>query len=150
MGTLEKNPSYIMEYRREESCLPHFSTYSSTTLSRTYPEELNVYGRWCKEEHATAPGYRMQLAANKLKERAEKRKVTINTEKSFTKLFTLSSPTQSVTPYRIGDTILKHEEEPTYLRITLDKHLTWRAHVNEIEAMARRKLAIMRKLARTT
>lgn len=41
-------------------------------------------------------------------------------------------------------------DEATYLGVTFDKRLTWKSHISKIEGNARRKLAIMRKLAGTT
>jgi len=47
-------------------------------------------------------------------------------------------------------TPLAEVDEATYLGVTFDKRQTWRPHINRVEGMARRKLAIMRKLASTT
>jgi hypothetical protein len=41
------------------------------------------------------------------------------------------------------------EEQQTYLGVTFDKRMTWKQHITSAEAMARRKMNIMRKLART-
>ena len=45
---------------------------------------------------------------------------------------------------------LKEEDEATYLCVTFDKRLTWKPHTLRTERKARKKLAIMRKLAGTT
>jgi hypothetical protein len=44
---------------------------------------------------------------------------------------------------------LKIEEQQTYLGVTFDKRMTWKQHITSAEAMARRKMNIMRKLAGT-
>ena len=45
---------------------------------------------------------------------------------------------------------LKEDDEPTYLGVTFDKRQTWKPHLQEAETRARRKLALMRKLAGST
>ena len=103
---------------------------------------------WCKEEHASTATYRMQLAADKLAAWAEEWNVHINKEKSSTTLFTLSSKQKAGT-IKLGDTPLRSDEEATYLGVTFDKKQTWKPHIQQAEAKARRKLAILRKLAGT-
>ena len=103
---------------------------------------------WCKEEYATTATYRMRLAADTLAAWAEEWNVTINKEKSSTTLFTLSSK-QKPGIIKLGDTPLKNEEEATYLGVTFDKRQTWKPHIDRAEGKARRKLAILRKLAGT-
>jgi len=75
--------------------------------------------------------------------------VTINKEKSSTSLFTLSTK-QKAGPIKLGNTTLKNEEEVTYLGVTFDKKQTWRPHIQKAETKARKKLAILRKLAGTS
>nr|KAG5706601.1 hypothetical protein BaRGS_005671 [Batillaria attramentaria] len=104
---------------------------------------------WCVEEHATTAAYRMQQAADKLAAWADTWCVSINKEKSSTTLFTLS-PKQKAGSIRIGDTSLKTDNEPTYLGVTFDKRQTWKPHTQKAEAKAKRKLAILRKLAGTS
>ena len=41
------------------------------------------------------------------------------------------------------------EDQHTYLGVTLDKRMTWKQHITSAQAMARRKLNIVRKLAGT-
>ena len=104
---------------------------------------------WCKEEYATTATYRMQLAADKLNSWTERWCVTVNKEKSSTTLFTLS-PKQKAGTINLGGTPLKEDEEATYLGVTFDKRQTWKPHIVKAEAKARRRLAILRKLAGTT
>ncbi|KAK7089030.1 hypothetical protein V1264_024783 [Littorina saxatilis] len=89
----------------------------------------------------------MQLAADRLAAWADEWCVAINKEKSSTTLFTLSSKQKTGT-IKLGDTPLRSDDEATYLGVTFDKKQTWKPHIHNAEAKARRKLAIMRKLAR--
>ena len=104
---------------------------------------------WCKEEYATTATYRVNQALERLHEWSQKWCVKINKEKSSTTLFTLS-PKAETGKIKLGDTFLQTEEEVTYLGVTFDKRLTWRTHIEKAETKARRKLAIMRKLAGTS
>lgn len=104
---------------------------------------------WCKEEHASTATHRMQGAMDKLTAWAEDWCVTINKEKSSTTLFTLSTK-QKAGKVMMAGTPLKEEDEATYLGVTFDKRQTWKPHISRVEGTARRKLAMMRKLAGTT
>jgi len=103
---------------------------------------------WCSEEYSSIARYRMQEATEKLSTWAEEWCVKVNTEKTCTTLFSLSSK-QKVGTIRICDTPLTEVEEATYLGVTFDKRLTWKAHLAQTEAKARKRLAILRKLAGT-
>ena len=50
----------------------------------------------------------------------------------------------------ICNTSLAQVEEATYLGVTFDRRLTWKAHLAQAETKARKKLAILRKLAGTS
>ncbi|XP_052257940.1 uncharacterized protein LOC127862720 [Dreissena polymorpha] len=91
----------------------------------------------------------MQEAIDKLTAWAEDWCVMINKEKSSTTLFTLSSKQKAGT-VRMGDTPMTEADETTYLGVTFDKRQTWKPHLMKAEGRARRKLAMMRKLAGTT
>ena len=103
---------------------------------------------WCTEEYATTATYRMQMALDKVSAWADKWCVSINRDKTTGTLFTLSP---KATPGRLtlSNTILKMEDQQTYLGVTFDKRLTWKQHITQAEGKARRKLNIMRKLAGT-
>ena len=49
----------------------------------------------------------------------------------------------------LDDTELQHTDSVTYLGITFDKRQTWKTHISRAKANARRKLALLRKLAGT-
>ena len=74
--------------------------------------------------------------------------VKINRTKSFITLFTLSTKAKHV-KIMLDDVELQHTDSTTYLGVTFDKRQTWRNHINSTEAKARRKLALLRKLAGT-
>ena len=60
------------------------------------------------------------------------------------------SPKKQASPIKIGTHTLKEEDQATYIGVTFDKRLTWKTHTLCTEGKARKKLAIMRKLAGTT
>ena len=103
---------------------------------------------WCTEEHATTAQLRLQEAANTLSNWTQDWCVKINKTKSFTTLFTLSTKAKHV-KIMLDDVELQYTDSTTYLGVTFDKRQTWRNHINSIEAKARRKLALIRKLAGT-
>ena len=103
---------------------------------------------WCTEEHATTAQLRLQEAANILSNWTQDWCVKINKTKSFTTLFTLSTKVKHV-KIMLDDVELQHTDNTTYLGVTFDKRQTWRHHINSTEAKARRKLALLRKLAGT-
>ena len=103
---------------------------------------------WCNEEYATTARYRMQLALDVLTTWAKSWCVTINREKSTATLFSLSTK-EFASKLMLGDTPLKMEDQQTYLGVTFDKRMTWKQHIQNAEAKARRKMNIMRKLAGT-
>ena len=103
---------------------------------------------WCTEEYATTATFRMQQAANILAAWAEKWSVSINKDKSSTTLFTLTK--QQTGTITLGDIPLKKDDQPTYLGVTFDRKQTWKPYLQEGETRARRKLALMRKLAGST
>ena len=51
---------------------------------------------------------------------------------------------------RLNNQQVPQVETPTFLGVTLDTRLTWKPHLEAVEAKATRKLAIMKKLAGTT
>ena len=103
---------------------------------------------WCTEEQAATATYRMQLALNNLSEWTEKWCLKINKDKSAVTLFTLS--TQKAGKLTLGNEPLQYENEQTYLGVTFDKRLTWKAQIEKAESRARRRLGMMRKLAGTS
>ena len=103
---------------------------------------------WCKEDHATTTQLRLQESANILSKWTQDWCVKINKTKSFTTLFTLSTKAKHI-KIMLEDVELQHIDSTTYLGVTFDKRQTWRYHINGAQAKARRKLALLRKLAGT-
>ena len=103
---------------------------------------------WCKEEHATTAQLRLQEAVNILSNWTQDWCVKINKTKSFTTLFTLSTIAKRV-KIMLEDVKLQHTDSTTYLGVTFDKRQTWRKHIDGAQAKARRKLALLQKLAGT-
>jgi len=103
---------------------------------------------WCSEEYATTATHRIQLALDKVAGWADSWCITINREKTTATLFSLSTKTQAGR-LKMGDSEIKLEDQQTYLGVTFDKRLTWKQHIQDAEAKARRKMNIMRKLAGT-
>ena len=99
--------------------------------------------------HASTANYRNQQAIDQLTAWTEDWCVTVNTDKSSTSLFTLS-PNKQARPIKMGTHTVKEENQATYLGVTFEKRLTWKTHILRTEGKARKKLAIMRKLAGTT
>ena len=103
---------------------------------------------WSTEEYATTAKVRLQEATNILSSWAKDWCVKINITKSFTTLFTLSTKSKPM-KIMLDDTELQHTDSATYIGITFDKRQPWKTHINRAEAKARRKLALLRKLAGT-
>ena len=110
-----------------------------------YADDLVI---WCREECAAAATCRMRLAAGGLNGWTEKWSVAVNRVKSSTTLFTLS-PKQKAGTITLGGTPLKEDEEATYLGVTFHKGRALRQHIARAEGKAKRKMAILRKLAGT-
>ena len=89
------------------------------------------------------------MAVDKLNSWTEKLCVAVNRDKSSTTLFTLV-PKQKAGTITLAGTPLKEDQGATYLGITFDKRQTWKQHIAKAEAKARRRMAILRKLAGTT
>ena len=110
-----------------------------------YADDLVI---WCTEEYATTATYRMQTAVTALEAWSKKWNVQINKDKSSTTLFTLTQ--QKAGDITLDGTVLKQDDEPTYLGVTYDKKQTWKPHIQKAATKAKRKLAILRKLAGST
>ena len=100
------------------------------------------------EEYETTAKIRLQEAINILSSWTQDRCVKINKTKYFTILFTLSTKSKPM-KIMLDDTELQHTDSATYLGITFDKRQTWKTHISKADAKARRKLALLRKLAGT-
>ena len=75
--------------------------------------------------------------------------IEINRVKSVTTVFSLS-PSKETVRIKLGDSILPQIDTPTFLGVKLDTRLTWKPHLEDMEARGIRRLALMRKLSGTT
>jgi hypothetical protein len=64
----------------------------------------------------------------------------LKTEKSCTTLFTLS-PKQKVGPRCVSNTLWADAEGTTYLGLTFDKWLTWKAHKEQAKSKTKRSFS---------
>ncbi|PVD34162.1 hypothetical protein C0Q70_05425 [Pomacea canaliculata] len=103
---------------------------------------------WCTEEHLTTANYRLQEALNVLQDWTKRWLVKVNPKKTTYTIFSLSTREQKAT-LKFDGQILPLEDNPTYLGVTFDKRLTWKPQTKKVEARAKVRLAIMKKLAGT-
>ena len=103
---------------------------------------------WTAAEQTTTATVRMQTAINSISSWADKWMVTINRTKTEATIFSLS-PKKETLCLKIDNEELPQQETPTYLGVKLDRKLTWTPYINSMEAKARKKMGIMKKLAGT-
>ena len=103
---------------------------------------------WSTEEYAATAQIRLQTAVNILSNWANEWCVKINRSKTFTTLFTLSTKVKPV-KIMLNHTELQHIDSATYLGVTFDRRQTWKPYICNAETKARRKLALLRKIAGT-
>ena len=101
------------------------------------------------EEHTTTAVHRIQNTINKVCSWTESWALQLNTTKTVSTLFTLSTAKEKVS-LKWNNQPVPQVETPTFLGVTPDTRLTWKPHLEAVEAKATRKLAIMKKLAGTT
>ena len=119
-------------------------TFPSPVKWAMYADDLVL---WSTEEYATTAKVRLQEATNILSSWAQDWCVKIN-KTSSTTIFTLSTKSKPMI-IMLDDTELQHTDSATYFGITFDKRQNWKTHISRAEAKARRKLALLRKLAGT-
>ena len=111
-----------------------------------YADDLAL---WCSEEHITTANYRMQEALKVLEDWTKKWLVTVNYRKTTYTIFSLSPKEQKANLKLCGKT-LQADNTPTYLGVTFDRRLTWKQQTEKVEARAKLRLALMKKLTGTT
>ena len=123
----------------------------TTTVPRHVSNTLHAddFAVWCAEEHTTTAVHRIQNTINEVCSWTESWALQLNTTKTVSTLFTLSTAKEKVS-LRLNNQPVPQVETPTFLGVTLDTRLTWKPHLEAVEAKATRKLAIMKKLAGTT
>ena len=123
----------------------------TTTVPRHVSNTLHAddFAVWYAEEHTTTAVHRIQNAINEVCSWTESWALQLNTTKTVSTLFTLSTAKEKVS-LKLNNQPVPQAETPTFLGVTLDTRLTWKPHLEAVEAKATRKLAIMKKLAGTT
>ena len=91
----------------------------------------------------------MQEALNILDNWTKQWLVKINATKTTYSIFTLSTRNH-VANLQINGQQLRKEDTPTYLGVTYDQRLTWKAQTDQAEARAKLRLSLMRRLTGTT
>ena len=122
-----------------------------TTVPRHMSNTLHAddFAEWCAEEHTTTAVRRIQNTINEVCIWTESWALQLNTTKTVSTLFTLSTAKEKVS-LKLNNQSVPQVETPTFLGVTLDTRLTLKPHLEAVEAKATRKLAIMKKLAGTT
>ena len=124
---------------------------TTTTVPRHVSNTLHAddFAVWCTEEHTTTAVHRIQNTINEVCSWTESWALQLNATKTVSTLFTLSFAKEKVS-LKLYNQPVPQVETPTFLGVTLDTHLTWKPHLEAVEAKATRKLTIMKKLAGTT
>ena len=104
---------------------------------------------WSASEQTSTAAYRLQMSVDRIEQWTKDWGLEINKVKTVATLFTLSTSKEKI-KIKLGNTTLPQEDTPTFLGVKLDKHLTWKPHIEDLEARGIRKLALMRKLSGTT
>ncbi|KAK7108830.1 hypothetical protein V1264_016494 [Littorina saxatilis] len=89
----------------------------------------------------------MQEALKVLEDWTKKWLVNINTRKTTYTIFSLSPKELKV---KLCGQTLQADNTPTYLGVTFDRRLTWKQQTEKVEARAKLRLALMKKLTGTT
>ena len=93
--------------------------------------------------------YRIQQTVKQIQKWTEHWGLKLNKNKTVTSVFSLSTQKESI-KVKLEEDVLPQVDTSTFLGVKLDSRLTWKPHLEEMEARGRRCLAIMRKLSGTT
>ena len=117
----------------------------TTTVPRHVSNTLHADGFavWCAEEHTATAVHRIQNNINEVCSWTEGGALQLNTTKTVSTLFTLSTAKEKVS-LKLNNQPVPQVEMPTFLGVTLDTRLTWKPHLGAVETKATRKLAIMK------
>ena len=110
-----------------------------------YADDLAL---WCSEEHIGTAQFRLQAALREIENWANSWLVKINERKTVYTVFSLSTKPQKAS-LTLNGVNLKEDPTPTYLGVTLDKRLTWKAQVQKSQTKAKLRLALMKKICGT-
>ena len=118
-----------------------------TNISRAlHADDLAI---WNSAECLSAARHRIQEALDHISEWGRDWGVEINTTKTVSSIFSLSNQKEQVN-LQMNKREIQLDETPKYLGVRMDKRLTWKSHIQEVEGRAIKRLSIMKKLAGTT
>ena len=122
-----------------------------TTLSKRVSNTLHAddLAIWNASEHTTTATYRIQEAISDISKWTLDWGFEINTSKTNSTLFSLSSSKEQI-KLRLKGEIVPQTDSPTFLGVKLDTRLTWKPQIEKMERSSLQKLALMRKLAGTS
>lgn len=103
---------------------------------------------WCSADDIGTANLRLREALTALERWTQTWMVRVNKDKTTYTVFTLSTKQQRVN-LQFDSHTLREEETPTYLGITFDKRLTWKAQLQKNQTKAKIRMALMKKLAGT-
>ena len=123
----------------------------STAIPRHVSHTLHAddLATWNAADYTTTAAYRLQGTVDRIQKWTDDWGLDINKVKTVSTVFSLSTSKENI-QLKLDNVILPQVETPTFLGVKLDSRLTWKPHLEEVEARSIRKLAIMRKLAGTT
>ncbi|KAK7108155.1 hypothetical protein V1264_015944 [Littorina saxatilis] len=104
---------------------------------------------WHASEHTTTAAYRLQQSVDSIKKWTDDWGLEINRVKTVSTVFSLSTSKEKV-QLKLGDTVLPQVDTPTFLGVKLDRRLSWKPHIEDMESRGIKRLALMRKLSGTT
>ena len=122
-----------------------------TTLSKRVSNTLHAddLAIWNASEHTTTATYRIQEAISDISKWTLDWGLEINTSKTNSTLFSLSTSKEQIKLRLKGET-MPQTDNPTFLGVKLDTRLTWKPQIEKMERSSLQKLALMRKLAGTS
>ena len=107
----------------------------TTTVPRhvSSTRHADDFAVWCAEQHTTTAIHRIQNTINEVCSWTESLALQLNTTKTVSTLFTLSTAKEKVS-LRLNNQPVPQVETPTFLGVTLDTHLTWKPHLEAVKA----------------
>ena len=104
---------------------------------------------WTASEYSSTASYRIQQTVNSIGRWTEDWGLILNSTKTSATLFSLSTSKEQINISIQGKTITQ-TDTPIFLGITLDKRLTWKPQLEEMERKGIQILALLKKLAGTS
>ena len=156
MAFSAKKSVFVKEYQRAVFCPPHCSWSTSLISSPVYQRVSNTLHAddlaiWNASEHTITAAYRIEEAISDISKWTLDWGLEINTSKTNSTLFSLSTSKEQIKLQLKGE-IVPQTDNPIFLGVKLDTRLTWKGkpQIEKMERSSLQKLALMRKLARTS